>query len=55
MKSCLVKLTLLLLQPTSPFRPKKNLEIGLKKYKKYKTKNSIVSVSKTKNSLKKIT
>lgn len=45
--------TILLLQPTSPFRSKKNLEIGLKKYKKYKTKNSIVSVSKTKNSLKK--
>ena len=54
MKSCLVKLTLYYFYNQHlHLGQKKNLEIGLKKYKKYKTKNSIVSVSKTKNSLKK--
>lgn len=39
---------IVLIQPTSPFRSKKIIIEGLKKYNKSKEKNSIISISKTK-------
>lgn len=45
--------TILLLQPTSPFRSIKKIYLGYQKYKMYKKKKSIVSVSK-KNNLNKV-
>ena len=43
---------ILVLQPTSPFRSIKSTNLGFKKFKKFKKKYSVVSVSKTKNPLK---
>ena len=44
--------TILLFQATSPFRSKNKINFALKKFKHFKMKKSIVSVSSLKNNCK---
>ena len=44
--------TILLLQPTSPIRSKKKIDLAFNIYNKHKKKNTIVSVSKSNNLIK---